>query len=101
LAIRLDPKHSTNYSNRGAAYNNKSDWDRAIADCTESIRLDPNYANAYRHRAFAYMQKGSYAQARAGLLYHESSQSSIESIKVCRTSGSFGKKDNSSSRIFS
>jgi Tfp pilus assembly protein PilF len=52
------------YNNRGAAYNGKHDWDRAIADFSEAVRLDPNYAAPYRHRAFAYMQKGNYAQAR-------------------------------------
>jgi tetratricopeptide (TPR) repeat protein len=62
--VRYDPKNALAFNNRGAAYNNKSDWDRAIADFTEAIRLDPNYAAPYRHRGFAYMQKGNYAQAR-------------------------------------
>ena len=32
------------YNNRGLAYNDKGDYDKAIADCTEAIRLDPKFA---------------------------------------------------------
>ena len=38
------------YSNRGAAYVNKKDYDRSIADHTKAIELDPNYAAAYYNR---------------------------------------------------
>ena len=36
------------YTNRGYAYDNKGDYDRAIADFTQAIRLDPNDADARR-----------------------------------------------------
>ena len=44
------------YINRGHAYINKGDYDRAIADYTEAIRLDPKYAIAYGNRGKAYRQ---------------------------------------------
>ena len=39
--IELDPKLALAYSNRAAAYRNKGDYDRAIADATKAIELDP------------------------------------------------------------
>ena len=40
-AIRLDPKSSLTFRNRGDAYTDKGDHDRALADYSEAIRLDP------------------------------------------------------------
>ncbi len=42
-AIRLNPKYTFAFNNRGNAYDAKNDHDRAIADYTEAIRLDPKY----------------------------------------------------------
>uniref|UniRef100_UPI000A83D7B6 tetratricopeptide repeat protein n=1 Tax=Treponema endosymbiont of Eucomonympha sp. TaxID=1580831 RepID=UPI000A83D7B6 len=52
-------------NNRGIAYALKSDYDRAIADCTQATKLDPNLAEAYVIRAAAYGSKGDYDQAAA------------------------------------
>lgn len=38
------------YYNRGYAYDDKGDYDRAIADYSRAIELDPNYAKAYGER---------------------------------------------------
>ncbi|RXT41887.1 tetratricopeptide repeat protein [Bradyrhizobium betae] len=46
------------YNNRGAAYYQEGDPDRAIADYSEAIRLDPQYAPAYNNRGITYRQKG-------------------------------------------
>ncbi len=40
------------YNQRGIAYYDKKDWDRAIADYTEAIRLDPRNAEALNNRAW-------------------------------------------------
>ena len=46
------------YDNRAAAYVNKDENDKAIADCTEAIRLNPKDALAYGNRATARLRKG-------------------------------------------
>jgi tetratricopeptide (TPR) repeat protein len=40
-ALRLDPKYTFAYYNRGDAYRYNGDLDRAIADYTEALRLVP------------------------------------------------------------
>src|SRR3712207_7142190 len=40
----LDPNHVAAYANRGNSYNEKSEYDRAIADYTRAIELNPNDA---------------------------------------------------------
>jgi tetratricopeptide (TPR) repeat protein len=50
---------------RGEAYNNKGDFDRAIADMSEVIRSAPEIALAYNHRCWAYGAKGEYDRAMA------------------------------------
>ncbi|GHU52814.1 hypothetical protein FACS1894200_13340 [Spirochaetia bacterium] len=54
------------YNNRGIAYKNKGEYDRAIADYTQAITLDPNYAVAYAGRGIIYDDyKGDYQRAIA------------------------------------
>ena len=47
------------------AYDEKGEYDRAIADYTEAIRIKPDYAEAYRNRGVAYAEKGEYDRAIA------------------------------------
>ena len=54
-----------NYNNRGWAYNDKGDYDRAIADLSEAIRLDPQLAFAYQNRGMSYIGKRDYNRAIA------------------------------------
>ena len=58
---------SINYNNRGYAYRDKGDTDRAIADFNEAIRLDPKNAIAYTNRGLAYGDKGDTDRAIADL----------------------------------
>jgi lipoprotein NlpI len=53
------------YNNRGNAYNDKGDNDRAIADYDQAIQLDPQYAFAYHDRGNAYHDKGDNDRAIA------------------------------------
>jgi tetratricopeptide (TPR) repeat protein len=53
------------YLNRGFAYDNKGDYDRAIADYGEAIRLHPQFALAYSNRGIVYNRKGNYDRAFA------------------------------------
>ena len=50
-------------NNRGYAYNETGDYDKAIADCDKAIELDPEDATAYRSRGDAYEEKGDYDKA--------------------------------------
>ena len=73
------------YSNRGAAYVNKKDYDRSIADHTKAIELDPNYAAAYYNRGVAYHNKHDYDRAiadyRRALKFDPSIEESKEGLK--------------------
>lgn len=62
-----DHKHvlSVDYVNRGSAYFNKGEYDRAIADYTQGIQLDPKFAAAYSGRCAAQIKKNNLAQAIA------------------------------------
>jgi tetratricopeptide (TPR) repeat protein len=51
------------YKNRGFAYDDKRDFDKAISDFNEAIRLDPNNAPAHTGRGFAYGSKGNLDKA--------------------------------------
>ena len=42
-AIRLDPKYSAAYNNRGNACNDLGEPQRAIEDLNEAIRLNPQF----------------------------------------------------------
>ncbi|MDR0456536.1 MAG: tetratricopeptide repeat protein [Treponema sp.] len=66
-AIGLDPSNAYNYHGRGNVYFAKGDYDRAIADYTQTIRLDPKWAGAivYYQRGNAYSNKYDYDRAIA------------------------------------
>ena len=51
------------FSNRGLAYNNKGQHDRAIQDYDQAIKLNPNYAKAFSNRGNAYDDKKQYDRA--------------------------------------
>lgn len=53
-ALQLKPNFVMAYNNRGTAYNNLNQYERAIADLDAAIKLDPNYSWAYNNRGFAY-----------------------------------------------
>jgi Flp pilus assembly protein TadD len=52
--------------NRGIAYANKGELDKAIADFTELIRLDPT-GEAYYDRGKAYQRRGDTGKAELDL----------------------------------
>ncbi len=51
------------HNDRGLAYYDTSDYDRAIQDYTEAIRLNSDLSLAYYNRGLAYAEKGDYDQA--------------------------------------
>jgi tetratricopeptide (TPR) repeat protein len=42
------------FTDRGNAYRNKGELDKAVADYNQALRLDPNYASAYYNRGGVY-----------------------------------------------
>src|SRR5689334_13719915 len=60
------------YNNRGIAWYDKGEKDRAIADYTEALRIDPTNAVAYNNRGNAWKLKGETDRAIAD--YTEATQ---------------------------
>lgn len=62
-----ESKHNLaiDFNNRGVAYYNKTDYDRAIADYNQAIRLDPSFVQAYNGRCATYNNKGDSDRALA------------------------------------
>jgi tetratricopeptide (TPR) repeat protein len=65
ILIQKDPRHAAAYVNRGSAYVDKGEYERAIADLTTAIEIDPKIAPAYYNRGQAYNKKGEYERAIA------------------------------------
>lgn len=53
------------HNNRGSLYNDKGEYDRAIADFDRALALDPNYYLAYGNRGVANQKKGDFHGAIA------------------------------------
>lgn len=59
-ALKVNPKDSIAYNNRGLAWWKKGDYDNAIADFTKAVEIDLKFADAYKNRGNAYYDKGDY-----------------------------------------
>jgi lipoprotein NlpI len=57
-AIRLKPNDAPAYDERGLAWTETGDLDRAIADFTQAIKINPDDGLAYRLRGRAFESKG-------------------------------------------
>ena len=63
-AIRLNPRYTEAYTNRGIAWREMGDLSGAIADFDKAIELNPNYARAYGDRGITRLVQGKDAEAR-------------------------------------
>ena len=61
------PPACARYFNRGFAYFQKGQYDKAVADYSDAIRLLPGYADAYRDRGYVRMLKGDLEKALVDL----------------------------------
>ncbi|MEN9979485.1 MAG: tetratricopeptide repeat protein [candidate division WOR-3 bacterium] len=62
-AIELKPDDPKAYNNRGLAYYQKGELDKAIPDFSKTIELKPDLAEAYNNRGLAYYLKGELDKA--------------------------------------
>jgi Tfp pilus assembly protein PilF len=63
--IWFDPEDARSYYNRGLAWCEKKDYDKAISEFTEAIRLDPNFARPYFVRGTIWGSRQEYDKAIA------------------------------------
>ena len=65
--IELDPSHTSvvaqAYYNRGVAYEQKDNYERAIEDFSKAIKLSPDLYEAYHNRGIVYGETGNYERA--------------------------------------
>jgi tetratricopeptide (TPR) repeat protein len=52
-AIEVDSTNAIEYYNRGNSYDDKGQYDLAIANYNKAIEIDPTFANAYYNRAIS------------------------------------------------
>ncbi len=65
FAIRLYAQDANSLVDRGNAWEDKGDHDKAIAYYNEAIRLAPNYWRAYNERGNAWASKSEFDKAIA------------------------------------
>lgn len=79
------------YNNRGNAYANSAEYDRAIEDYDHSLELNPRYVRAYNNRGVAYEKKREFGRAIEN--YDAATQlDSSYVIAVANRAGAFTKK---------
>jgi tetratricopeptide (TPR) repeat protein len=59
-AVRLDPKESVYYKNRGITYFNIENMNQAMIDFNKAIELNPKDAIVYKYRAEVLNIAGNY-----------------------------------------
>ena len=65
LSSGCDSRSAPAYNNRGIAYRQQGEFEKAIADLTKAIELDPVVAAPYNNRGFAFEKLGNKENAEA------------------------------------
>lgn len=63
IALRLEPTHAVAYNNRGLAYINLGENQRAIEDLNKAILLNSKFVEAHNNRGLAYLNLNQYQRA--------------------------------------
>lgn len=63
MALKIDPKLSSGYYNRGNAHKAQQDYDKAISDYNLAIRLNKRNGRAFVNRGLCYHKKREYKRA--------------------------------------
>ncbi len=61
--VNKSPGKARPYNNRGIAYGNRGEHDKALSDFNSALRISPNYADAYNSRGVAYARTGKHDKA--------------------------------------
>ena len=61
----MNPSNFAVFYNRGLAYAQESDYDRAIQDYDQALLISPKLGVGFRFRSIAYMHKDDYRRAIA------------------------------------
>jgi tetratricopeptide (TPR) repeat protein len=64
FAERQKDNLATAYFNRGAVYDTKGEYQRAIADYDQALRIDPNMTKAAENRQIAWARLAKTAQTK-------------------------------------
>ena len=94
-AIKINPKNPASYNNRGFAWRNKGELDRAIVDFEQAVKLNPDYAIAFYNRGNAFYEKKDYD--RAIVEYDQSIKLNPTFAGVFNSRGNFSTCNRSSS----
>jgi len=63
--LKTNPNDAEAFYNRGNAYGNQKEYDKAIADYTAALKINPNYAEAFYSRGYTYGEIKKYDKAIA------------------------------------
>jgi len=62
-ALKIDPQNARAYLDRGKAYADAGEIDKALADLNTAEKLKPENPNIYNDRGFIYFKRGEYDKA--------------------------------------
>ena len=58
-----EPRDAKFYNNRGIAFAEKGQYERAISDFNQALKINPRYNKAYNNRGIVYRLTGQYNEA--------------------------------------
>jgi len=76
--IEMVPNHPQAHLQRGTAYFDKKEYEKAIEDFKKAIALDENYLLAYQNLAVAYREAGKSQEARQALVEYRKRQNALK-----------------------
>jgi tetratricopeptide (TPR) repeat protein len=84
-AIKLDPKYSSAWNNKGQVFGGQDKYEEAIKAFDEAIRLEPRYAAAWNNKGVALNRLGRIIEADAAFakakeLGYKANSSSYQSV---------------------
>ena len=62
-SVEVTPESHYAQNNRGAAYNNRSEFTKALSDLNQALTLNPEYTDAYINRGISYSSMGESKKA--------------------------------------